>query len=70
MSAINSPSRYVKRSPERVGARMVNNHQWKPAHGHGLISRSSVHKPKNDRWDEGPYLTDEQVGFAIDFSFS
>jgi hypothetical protein len=68
MSAVNNPSRYVKRSPERIGAHMVNGNQWKPAHGLGLISRTSVKRPTNDRWDEGPYLSCEQVGVMIDFS--
>jgi hypothetical protein len=70
MSAISNPSRYVTRSPEHVGARMINSRQWKPAQGNGIISRSSVHRPQNDRWDEGPYLTGEQVGIAIDSFYS
>jgi hypothetical protein len=59
MSAVNNPS------SESLGARLVNGHQWKPAHGQGLISRTSIRRPKNDRFDEGPYLSCEQVGTRI-----
>jgi hypothetical protein len=68
MSAITNPSRYVTTSSERIGARMVNGHQWKPAHGHGLISRTSIRRPQNNRFDEGPYLSCEQVGAMVDSS--
>jgi hypothetical protein len=56
-----STSRHVKRSPERIGARMVHGYQWKPAHGFGLISRPSIKRPKNDRFDEGPYPSSDKV---------
>jgi hypothetical protein len=65
MSAINNPSRYVNLSPERIGACLVNGHQWKPANGLGLISRTSIRRPTNDRYDEGPYLSCDQVGILV-----
>jgi hypothetical protein len=65
MSAVNTSTSFVNRSPERVGAGLVNGYQWKPAHGLGLISRVSIRRPTNDRFDEGPYLSSEQVGTRV-----
>jgi hypothetical protein len=65
MSAINTSTSFVNRSSERVGAGLVNGYQWKPAHGLGLISRTSIMRPTNDRFGEGPYLSCEQVGTWI-----
>jgi hypothetical protein len=65
MCAIDNPSRYVNLSPERIGARLVNGHQWKPANGLGLISCTSIRRPTNDRYDEGPYLSCDQVGTSV-----
>jgi hypothetical protein len=68
MSAVNTPTSYVSYSPEHVGAGLVNGYQWKPACGLGLISRTSIRRPANDRFDEGPYLSCEQVGAMVDSS--
>jgi hypothetical protein len=68
MSAVNNPSCDVNCSPEHIGARMVNGYQWKPAHGLGLISCTSIRRPTNDRFEEGPYLSCEQVGSMVDSS--
>jgi hypothetical protein len=65
MSAVNTSTSFVNRSPERVGAGLVNGYQWKPAHGLGLISRTSIRRPTNDRYDEGPYLSCDQVGTLV-----
>jgi hypothetical protein len=68
MSAINTPTSYINRSPERVGSGLVNGYQRKPVHGLDLISRPSIRRPANDRFDEGPYLSCEQVGAMVDSS--
>jgi hypothetical protein len=65
MSAVNTSTGHVNLSPERVGAGLVNGYQWKPAHGLGLISRTSVRRPTNDRYNEGPYLSCDQVGTLV-----
>jgi hypothetical protein len=68
MSAVNTLTSHINRSPERVGSGLVNGYQWKPAHGLGLISHSIIRRPQNDRFDEGPYLSCEQVGAMVDSS--
>jgi hypothetical protein len=58
-----SSSRHVQRSPERIGGRLVHSRQWRPAQGYGTISRFSIKIPRQDRFEEGPYLSCDQVGF-------
>jgi hypothetical protein len=40
---------------------MIHGYQWKPAQGFGLISRPSIKRPKNDRFDEEPYPSSDKV---------